>query len=161
MIFFGFFYHLTVTLQKKFLKNNVIMKNFIITFLLLIVGFELSAQRKIEMQHSGQNSGHSGLPIWPADQPDVYYDATDQVIIIDGPGSEASYYDVDIVSMSTLDVMLSTQVNGTYDTIDVSSLPDDNYKIVITSSNFNEYEGYFTKVPGKNRWKWIYDDEQQ
>ena len=98
-----------------------------------------------------KGGSHFGHPIWPADQPDVYYDDVEQIIIIDGPGREASYYDVDIVSMSTLDTMLSTQVNGTYDTIDVSSLPDDNYKIVITSSNFNEYEGYFTKVPGKNR----------
>ena len=122
----------------------------------------MNARDKAQVVHIEKKGGfHSGLPIYPADQPDVYYDATDQVIIIDGPGSEASYYNVDIVSMSTLDVMLSTQVNGTYDTIDVSSLPDDNYKIVITSSNFNEYECYFTKVPGKNRWKWIYDDEQQ
>ena len=109
---------------------------------------DVTATINIEYQHKGN---HFGLPIWPADQPTVYYDTVESEIIIDGPGSEASYYDVDIVSMSTLDVMLSTQVNGTYDTIDVSSLPDDNYKIVITSSNFNEYEGYFTKVPGKNR----------
>ena len=109
---------------------------------------DVTATINIEYQHKGN---HFGLPIWPADQPTVYYDTVESEIIIDGPGSEASYYNVDIVSMSTLDVMLSTQVNGTYDTIDVSSLPDDNYKIVITSSNFNEYEGYFTKVPGKNR----------
>ena len=109
------------------------------------------ASGQIYIEHKPKGGTHMGLPIWPADQPDVYYDDDEQEIIIDGPGSEASYYDVDIVSMSTLDTMLSTQVNGTYDTIDVSSLPDDNYKIVITSSNFNEYEGYFTKVPGKNR----------
>lgn len=112
--------------------------------LLLILGTGLLEGRQIEVRHNGQLPGHMGLPIYPADQPDVYYDEDEQEIIIDGPGNEASYYDVDIVSMSTLDVMLSTQVNGTYDTIDVSSLPDDNYKIVITSSNFNEYEGYFT-----------------
>ena len=118
---------------------------------LQVFAYLRDASGQIYIEHRPKGGIHSGLPIWPADQPNVYYDATDQVIIIDGPGSEASYYDVDIVSMSTFDVMLSTQVNGTYDTIDVSSLPDDNYKIVITSSNFNEYEGYFTKVPGKNR----------
>ena len=128
------------------------MKKIIIAILLLmIVGFDLSARKQIQIYHGSQIPNHGNMPIWPADQPEVYYDDDEQEIIIDGPGSEASYYDVDIVSMSTLDVMLSTQVNGTYDTIDVSSLPDDNYKIVITSSNFNEYEGYFTKVPGKNR----------
>ena len=119
-------------------------------FLSLFLCFELSAAKLIIVHSNGQVNGHHEV-LYPADQPDVYYQEDEQEIIIDGPGSEASYYDVDIVSMSTLDVMLSTQVNGTYDTIDVSSLPDDNYKIVITSSNFNEYEGYFTKVPGKNR----------
>ncbi len=84
------------------------------------------------------------MPIYPADQPDVYYDEDEQEITIDGQWSEASYYDVDIVSMSTLDTMLSTRVDSSDDTIDVSSLPDDNYKIVITSSNYNVYEGYFT-----------------
>ena len=85
-----------------------------------------------------------GLPIYPADQPDVYFDYDELEIIIDGPGSEASYYDVNIVSLSTLDTVLSTQVDGSYDTIDISSLPDDNYQIVITSSNENTYYGYFT-----------------
>lgn len=128
------------------------MKKTFITIFLLFCFLLLNASiDEIILHPDGPHHNHMGLPIWPADQPDVYYDDDEQEIIIDGPGSEASYYDVDIVSMSTLDVMLSTQVNGTYDTIDVSSLPDDNYKIVITSSNFNEYEGYFTKVPGKNR----------
>ena len=127
------------------------MRHLLLILFLASSLFANADHEAIVLRDGGNQHNHSGLPIWPADQPDVYYDATDQVIIIDGPGSEASYYDVDIVSMSTFDVMLSTQVNGTYDTIDVSSLPDDNYKIVITSSNFNEYEGYFTKVPGKNR----------
>ena len=121
------------------------MKKIIITILLLmIVGFDLSARRQIQIYHDSQIPNHNGLPIYPADQPDVYYDSDEQEIIIDGPGSEASYYDVDIISMSTLVTLISTQVNGTYDTIDVSSLPDDNYKIVITSSNYNVFEGYFT-----------------
>ena len=66
---------------------------------------------------------HSGQPLFPADQPDVYYDETYEQIIIDGTG-EATYYDVEITSLSTFDVVLSTQVNGNYDTINVSSLPD-------------------------------------
>lgn len=144
--------------------RRLLFKQHIVFLIVSVCSFlhGLANEEAISLQHIGNKGGtHMGLPIWPADQPTVYYDTVESEIIIDGPGSEASYYDVDIVSMSTLDTMLSTQVNGTYDTIDVSSLPDDNYKIVITSSNFNEYEGYFTKVPGKNRWKWIYDDKQQ
>ena len=102
---------------------------------------DVTAPINIEYQHKGN---HNGLPIYPADQPEVYYDYDEQEITIDGQWSEANYYDVDIVSLSTLDTILSTQVNGTYDTIDVSSLPDDNYKIVITSSLENVFVGYFT-----------------
>jgi hypothetical protein len=40
--------------------------------------------------------------------------------------------------------MISTCVNGNYDTIDVAPLPDDDYEIVITSSYNNVFEGYFT-----------------
>ena len=137
------------------------MRHLLLILFLASSLFANADHEAIVLRDGGNQHNHSGLPIWPADQPDVYYDDDEQEIIIDGPGSEASYYDVDIVSMSTLDTMLSAQVNGYYGTIDVSSLPDDNYKIVITSSNFNEYEGYFTKVPEKNRWKWIYDDKQQ
>jgi hypothetical protein len=35
-------------------------------------------------------------------------------------------------------------VDGYGDTIDVSSLPDDDYTIIITSSNHNVYQGTFT-----------------
>ena len=120
------------------------MKNINITILLLmIVGFDLSARRQIQIYHGSQIPNHNGLPIYLADQPDVYYDDVEQEIIIDGTG-EATYYYVDIVSLSTLDTVLSTSVNGTYDTIEVSSLPDDNYKIVITSSLENVFIGYFT-----------------
>lgn len=122
------------------------MKHFFSLLIILIVSnqYLLGAPNEIILRTGGVQHDHMGLPIYPADLPDVYYDDDEQEIIIDGPGSEASYYDVDIVSMSTLDTVLSTQVNGSYDTIDVSSLPDDNYKIVITSSNENTYYGYFT-----------------
>ena len=36
-----------------------------------------------------------------------------------------------------------TQVSGTYDTIDVSSLAPDEYCITITSPTGHEFEGYF------------------
>lgn len=79
----------------------------------------------------------------PADMPEVYYDTDDQEIILVADGY-ADYYDVDIISLSTMMAVISTQVDGYGDSIDVSLLPDDNYKIVITSSNNNVYEGQFT-----------------
>ena len=105
--------------------------------------YVLADQEAISLQSLGNHGTHHGLPIYPADLPDVYYDDVEQEIIIDGTG-EATYYYVDIVSLSTLDTVLSTSDNGTYDTIEVSSLPDDNYKIVITSSLENVFIGYFT-----------------
>lgn len=79
----------------------------------------------------------------PADMPEAYYDTNTEEIIIVADGF-SSYYDVDIVSLSTTIAMISTQVDGYGDSIDVSSLSDDSYRIVITSSNNNVYEGNFT-----------------
>lgn len=79
----------------------------------------------------------------PADMPEVYFESDDQEIILVADGF-ADYYDVDIISLSTMIAVISTQVDGYGDSIDVSSLPDDNYKIVIVSSCNNMYQGYFT-----------------
>ena len=95
---------------------------------------------QINLQHKKHSSGHFDQPI-PFDQPDVYYDDDNATIIIDG-GGEVSYYDVEIESMTTWLTVISTQISGTYDTIDVSSLPPDEYYITITSPTGNEFEGY-------------------
>jgi len=95
------------------------------------------------MHDKGSANNHLGIPFVPADMPQVYYDSEAGVITVDGPGY-ASYYYVDIVSQSTLSVVLYDTVDGDYGTVDVSSLPDDNYTIIITSSNNNEYTGQFT-----------------
>lgn len=94
------------------------------------------------MRHIGHHGNHNEY-YPPADMPVVYYDTDDQEIILVADGY-ADYYDVDIVSLSTTIAMISTQVDGYGDSIDVSSLPDDSYSIVITSSNNNEYVGQFT-----------------
>ena len=96
----------------------------------------------INIQYVGHHGTHSEY-YPPADMPEVYYDSDNQEIIIVADGF-SSYYDVDIVSESTLMIVISTQVDGYGDSIDISSLPDDNYTIVITSSNNNEYVGQFT-----------------
>jgi hypothetical protein len=75
--------------------------------------------------------------------PEVYYDSDNLEIVIVADGF-ASYYYVEIFQTGYTIPVISTQVDGYGDSIDVSSLPDDNYTIVITSSNNNEYEGQFT-----------------
>ncbi len=95
----------------------------------------------INIRHKPHGGTHLDHPI-PADQPDVYLDTSNAAIIIDG-GGEVSYYDVEIESMTTWLTVISTQVSGTYDTINVSSLAPDEYYISITSPTGNEFEGFF------------------
>jgi hypothetical protein len=45
--------------------------------------------------------------------------------------------------MSTSATVLTTQVGGSYDTIDISSLVADDYLITIDTPLGNTYEGYF------------------
>ena len=95
----------------------------------------------INIRHVPHGGTHLDQPI-PADQPDVYLDTSNALIIIDG-GGEVAYYDVEIESMTTWFTVISTQVNGTYDTIDVSSLAAGDYMITITSPTGHEFEGFF------------------
>jgi len=65
----------------------------------------------INLQFPG--GGHYNIPM-PAALPDVYYNNVSQTIIIDGTG-EVEYYDVEIISLTTLDTVISTQVNGCHE----------------------------------------------
>lgn len=56
------------------------------------------------------------------------------------------YYNVEIVSDYLNLTVISTQISGYGDTIDVSSLPAGDYTIVITSEFLNEYEGQFSII---------------
>lgn len=76
------------------------------------------------------------------DQPDLYYDNVAQTIIIDGDGA-VDFYEVEIAPTLTFVPVISTQVNGYYDTIDISSLPQGEYCITIYSPEDNTYEGFF------------------
>ena len=96
---------------------------------------------RIVLRDTGQQHNHWELPA-PAVEPEVYYDDVAQEIIIVGTGN-ATYYNVVIESVNDWDVSLSTQVNGSYDTIDISSLPEGEYVITIDSPLDNTYEGYF------------------
>ena len=79
-----------------------------------------------------------------ADMPlGVYYDDdTDEIIIVaDG---FSGYYDVVIEDYYTGVVVISTQISGYGDSIDVSSLSTGTYTITITSEYGNVYVGQFT-----------------
>ena len=116
---------------------------FTFTLLFCIMCLVTSAvQKDIVLNNSNQQHDHSEV-YPPADMPEVYYDDVTEEIVIVADGF-ADYYEVDIVSQSTLLAVISTQVGGYGDTIDISSLPDDNYTIIITSSNNNVYQGQFT-----------------
>lgn len=122
-------------------------KHFLLSALFLSLAFGMFAEQnrdgaeQIYIQY-GQTGNHTEHYL-PADAPMVYFDADDMEIIIEADGF-ASYYEVDIISQVTMLTVISTWVGGYGDTVDVSSLTIGYYQIVITSSNNNVYEGYFT-----------------
>ena len=108
----------------------------------MLSAFNMSADRReVVLNPDGQQHNHNNLPM-PADMPDVYYDISNLEIIIDGPGV-VSYYDVEISSATNWYIYISTQVSGSYGTIDISSLPEGEYVITIESPLGNTYEVYF------------------
>ena len=118
------------------------MRRFLTLLFLITSAWHLFATDPIILHNGGGVGNHFDFPV-PAVQPDVYYDADNQEIIIVGTGN-LSCYDVEIESLTTWNVLISTQVDGTYDTIDISSLPSDNYVITIDTSVGISYEGDFT-----------------
>lgn len=96
---------------------------------------------RIYLQHKHKDGNHSEY-YPPADMPVVYFDSTDMEIIIVADGF-ASYYYVEIFQTGYTVPVISTQIDGYGDTIDVSSLSDGDYTIVITSEYNNVYSGYF------------------
>lgn len=125
------------------MKSNRIIA-FLVVFVLYCMSncFVHGNEAAINVKNIGHGGTHFGIPFIPADQPSVYYDEDDQEIIIVGPGY-ATYYDVDIVSVSTGLMVYYDTIGGMGDTIDISSLPADDYIITITSSNNNVFEGQF------------------
>lgn len=118
------------------------MRRTFFILLLMLSAFNMSADRReVVLNPDGQQHNHNNLPL-PADMPDVYYDISNLEIIIDGPGV-VSYYDVEISSATNWYIYISTQVSGSYDTIDISSLPQGEYVITIDSPSGNSFEGYF------------------
>ena len=98
-------------------------------------------EEKLNIQHVGHHGTHSEH-YTPADMPEVYIDFDDMEIILVGDGF-ADYYVVNIISQVSMQSVIYTQIGGYGDSINISSLPDAYYRIVIQSSNNNVYEGYF------------------
>lgn len=118
-------------------------KNLLLLLIILLSHLNsLGSPDEIVLTRGGQQHDHTEY-FDPADKPEVYYDRDNQEIVLVADGF-ASSYDVDIFSMSSMQCVLYTTISGYGDTIDVSSLPDDDYKIVISTPYHNIYEGYFT-----------------
>ncbi len=120
------------------------MKRFI---LLLFVMVGLVAQAgvgAIILTPKGPADNRSGNTLY-YDKPQAFYhyDEKIQEIIIDGDGA-VSYYDVEITSSATNVVEISTQVNGTFDMIDISSFAPGLHVITIVSPTGNSFEGFFS-----------------
>ena len=121
------------------------MKRFALLFILLLpLASQLYAKNDLNViVIHGKGTPHSEY-YPPADMPEVYYDADNLEIALVADGF-AAFYDVDITSASGYVPLISTQIDGYGDSIDVSSLPDGYYSITITSSNNNQFEGTFYK----------------
>ena len=122
------------------------MKKFCTVLVLLLMSQinAYSAPERIILRDKGSSPTRDDLPLY-FDIPEVFYnhDPKTQEIIIDG-GGIVSYYDVEISTPVTNYVEISTQVNGTYDTFDISSLSPGSHIITIESPSGNIYEGTFT-----------------
>ena len=121
-------------------------KHVIIFFMFSVISlFAFSAPERIVLSNQGAGVIDDRSHPLCFDMPDAFYnhDVKTQEIIIDGGGA-VSYYDVEISSPVTNMVELSTQVDGTYDTFDISSLATGSHVITIESPSGNTYEGTFT-----------------
>ena len=121
------------------------MKKTFLFILLLLSALQLLADNtQIVIILNDKGGPRSGAQMYD-DMPAAFYcyNAKTQEITIDGNGS-VSYYDVEISSPVTNTVEISTQVDGTYDTFSISSLPTGTHVITITSPSGNVFEGTFT-----------------
>ena len=121
------------------MRRTILVFSFIISVFLTLSADDPTVAN-IYIQHRSHGDHLEYYPL--ADQPDVYYDLVNQIIIING-GGEVTYYDVEIASVTTTLTVISSQVNGYYDTIDISTLPQDDYVITIYSPEDHTYEGFF------------------
>lgn len=120
------------------------MKKYILllTCVILSCNYTMAHRTPIVVQNGGSIGDHSEY-YPPADLPEVYFDDDNLEIVIEADGT-SSYYDVYITPTTGYMPLISTQVDGYGDTIDVSSLPVGCYAITIVSEFNNEFEGTFS-----------------
>ena len=119
------------------------MKMVFLILLLILSNLYVFAEPNPVIVHSGGSVDDRPQNLIQTDMPIVYYDNDTHEIIIDG-GGEVSYYEVAITSSINGYYELYTFVSGTYDTIDISSLPTGAHVITIESPSGNIFEGTFT-----------------
>ena len=83
----------------------------------------------INLEHKHKGGPRSDFPLYN-DMPQAFHDLKYDEIIIIGDGA-VSYYDVEISSVATSSVEITTTVDGTYDTFDISSLSAGSHVITI------------------------------
>ena len=120
------------------------MKRIIVLFIILFsVAIHLMADNDIRVIVLDGKGGFHSEYYAPADMPEVYFDADNLEITLVADGF-STYYNVEIFLTGYNVPVISTQVDGYGDTIDVSSLTDNDYDIVITSEFNNRFVGQFT-----------------
>lgn len=121
------------------------MKKSFFLIILISICFCMNADNiQVVLNPAGHQHDHNEIYL-PADMPEaVYYDSDEMEIIIVADGLFTSYYNVLIIRNSTNQTMISTQISGYGDSIDVSLLPSDNYTLVLTTESNNVFEGQFT-----------------
>ena len=120
------------------------MKRFALLFILLLpLASQLYAKDDLTAIVLRDKGGNHSEYYPPADLPEVYYDADNLEIVLVADGF-ANFYDVEITLTTGYVPLISTQVDGYGDIIDVSLLPEGYYNITITSSNNNQYVGIFS-----------------
>lgn len=118
------------------------IRTILLAILSLLYLISWASPDEIALNHPGQQHDHfEYYP--PADMPEVYYDSDEDEIIIVADGF-SSYYNVLIIRDSNNQTMVSTQISGYGDTIDISAFPDGNFTIYITSEYNNVFDGQFT-----------------
>ena len=92
---------------------------YIIAILITVCGLTAMAQDRPDMTH--QTTGRDRVEFKSyADQPNLVYDSeTNQIAVY---GNESEFYDVNITSLATQQIVFIAVINGQYDIIDVNSI---------------------------------------
>lgn len=117
------------------------MKHYLLFFFAMLCLVSHAEPDVIILNPSDPGNDRSHLNI-QFEYPNLFFYSSTQEIIIDGSGT-VGYYDVEIASATSFMTVITVQVDGDYDTIDISSLPQGDYIITIYTPTGNSFMGYF------------------